>query len=304
MRKVLIAAIAGLAAPAIAQVVIVSFQGNGILTWTDPGFESNSLHRIEWAPAVTGPWAGDWSGLRLLEMTNITGSSAVPMFYRVVRETNQTTIAGSWGLGRPSLMTFEVLTFYTNGLYVHWTTNSPDAPGLQGAEFGLYSYTASNHSLSVQSLRDDNGNAGLTTAIYQLRQLSAYVMGDTLILKRPGSGSQQLARVKDSSNPIVGGWGTLASGTDWGVVTLYANGYWINWETAGDGDPEGVEYGTYTYNPVTKDFITRPIVDANGHKGLANPNFSIGNGAYRWSVTFSNNNNTMLVSGYPLQRVQ
>ena len=71
-----------------------------------------------WGTSTSGPWNRDWTNLQLIEMTNTTASARVPMFYRVVRETNQTDITGSWGVGRTSLSVFEALTFYSNRYYI------------------------------------------------------------------------------------------------------------------------------------------------------------------------------------------
>ena len=112
--------------------LIASIQGNGTLTWSDPGFESNSLHRIEWAPALSGPWARDWAGLQMLEMTNATGPPRFPCFTgspakpirRILPE------AGDWqdvplGVRRADLLQQRIL--------YHWATNSPDAQVSKGS---------------------------------------------------------------------------------------------------------------------------------------------------------------------------
>jgi hypothetical protein len=56
-------------------------------------------------------------------------------------------------------------------------------------------------------------------------------------------------------------------------ITFYPNGYYVHYET---GQPSeqcdnggGVEYGTYSYNPDTRQLAVIPLVDENGCVGLA-----------------------------------
>src|SRR5947207_114142 len=62
-------------------LVIVSFQNNGALTWTNA--VGTNAFAVEWASAVTGPWQEDWSALSSLITTGAQTTVSVPMFYRV-----------------------------------------------------------------------------------------------------------------------------------------------------------------------------------------------------------------------------
>ncbi len=69
--------------------VIVSFQGNGQLSWTNAA-SSNALFRVEWAAQAIGPWYRNFDNIGSLDSRSATGFTvAVPMFYRVVMTTNQ-----------------------------------------------------------------------------------------------------------------------------------------------------------------------------------------------------------------------
>jgi len=277
----------------MAQPLVTSLQGNGMITWTDPGFQSNSLYRIEWASKVTESWKQDWQGLQFMEMESTSQSVGVPMFYRVVRQTNSGKIVGSWGIGREGQHRFMTLTFYPDGHYIHWEANGAGQTTADGIEIGDYSYDAITGLLTTTSFRDDNGALGLTSAKSQPRQHSALVVDDVLVLKSPDASRCLLSRVVDSQAPIVGGWSDGTTGNRLGYLTLtfYANGYYIHWQTA-DPEPdtsEGVEYGIYTYNPANGELIATALRDDNGTMGLCgDPDASLGDGRYAATMTIVN----------------
>jgi hypothetical protein len=67
-----------------AELVIVSLDRHGELTWTNS--VSNATYRVEWASSVAGPWQkfDALTNLTLLSATGNLVSVKVPMFYRVV----------------------------------------------------------------------------------------------------------------------------------------------------------------------------------------------------------------------------
>jgi hypothetical protein len=69
------------------EVEIVSFTGNGVVEWTAP---SGSVCTIEWASRLvpTQQWARNWNPVSGILMTSAQSSASVPMFYRVVCNTN------------------------------------------------------------------------------------------------------------------------------------------------------------------------------------------------------------------------
>jgi hypothetical protein len=60
---------------------IVSFERNGVLSWTNTPLEGE--YTIEWASGLTNEWRSDWSGLYGIAATNQEYSVEVPMFFRV-----------------------------------------------------------------------------------------------------------------------------------------------------------------------------------------------------------------------------
>ncbi len=64
------------------QVVIQPFTGNGVLTWYS-SYTNATGYGVEWAPTVTGPWSL-LTNVSALTGSNSTYSTSIPMFYRVV----------------------------------------------------------------------------------------------------------------------------------------------------------------------------------------------------------------------------
>lgn len=67
--------------------VITSFQANGRVAWTAP---SGSVCTVEWNNRLGGTqeWRGTWNSLRGVLMTATSAAVDVPMFYRVICDTD------------------------------------------------------------------------------------------------------------------------------------------------------------------------------------------------------------------------
>lgn len=76
--------------------VIDSFQGNGLLTWSN-GLNTQAVYRVEWAPEAGGPWSQTFQSLRTVDaQTNTSFTVKVPMFFRVVMVTNEPPVGMVW----------------------------------------------------------------------------------------------------------------------------------------------------------------------------------------------------------------
>lgn len=77
--------------------VISSIQSNGELTWTNV-LNTNAVYRVEWAAQAGGPWRRFTAqSLNTIDAhANRQFSVEVPMFYRVVMETNPPPLAMAW----------------------------------------------------------------------------------------------------------------------------------------------------------------------------------------------------------------
>ena len=151
----------------------------------------------------------------------------------------------------------------------------PVNPG--GFERGIYTWDAQGR-FAFTFRQDLNGSAGFSEMDGLV--LSATVVGDTLTLRfpvefcEPGedcSGGFPLTRVAGGAASIVGGFlgGDAATDDDSFVVILLENGTFF---FAGDQpDVDGIEKGTYTWDPVTHDFhVTSKVLDTNGPDEGAN----------------------------------
>lgn len=76
------------------QPVITSFHGNGQLTWTNVA--GTNGFRVQWAPAVTGPWSSNWRALDSIFSTGAQTTVSVPMFYRVAEGFSTASMRGLW----------------------------------------------------------------------------------------------------------------------------------------------------------------------------------------------------------------
>jgi hypothetical protein len=180
------------------------------------------------------------------------------------------SMVGGWGTGHYTDhecvgSEYMSLTFYPNGYYIHWEADDPSESDDNGGgvEYGTYTYDSSSQKLFVSPILDENGCIGLSEDGEQtIGQVE--VSGDTLTVYDNGVAECTFERVRDGSSSIVGGWGsgysTDPSDPD-STVTIYPNGYYIYW------DDDGVEYGTYTYDPSSQEFIATPILDENGFNG-------------------------------------
>ena len=72
---------------ATAQIVISSFSQNGVLVCTN--LQPGSVASVQWASSLSGPWQTNWATLSGVTVSNNgTITVSVPMFYRVLGQTN------------------------------------------------------------------------------------------------------------------------------------------------------------------------------------------------------------------------
>ena len=86
---------------------------------------------------------------------------------------------------------------------------------------------------------------------------------------------QVLSGIRDNKS-YIGSWGSGYDpygdpNVEWASFTFYPNGYYIYWESRNGSE---VEYGTYSYNPVTENMTFNPTHDDNVNEG---PNGTHGN---------------------------
>jgi hypothetical protein len=174
-----------------------------------------------------------------------------------------------------------VLVFLANGTYfqIQNATASEAPSGFDGFERGTYTWNPATGALTVTTVQDLNGDTGMSAPKGISGTIT--VAGDTATLQGPDGGTFPISRVTGTS-PIVGAWsfGNAALANDSGVVVFLPNGVYFEAEDGDSspttGDPsgqDGIEHGTYTWNPttgvLTSSRTPAPYVDTNGEWGLS-----------------------------------
>ena len=188
------------------------------------------------------------------------------------------SIVGAWTVGSTTVEGAFVLVFLANGYYFQiQNAKASEAPhGFDGFERGTYTWNPATGALTITTIQDLNGDTGFSAP--NGGTLTFTVSGDAATAIIPGEGTiTGITRVTGTS-PIVGAWsgGNAAVANDSGVGVFLPNGVYFLAEDHVPGDPscpDGIEHGTYTWNPTTGLMTTSrapaPYVDTNGECGLS-----------------------------------
>jgi hypothetical protein len=224
----------------------------------------------------------------------------------VPASTPASSIVGTWLLGDPSADGSTVLVFFPDGYYAHIQvpTAEEQDTGAAGFERGQYSWNASTGAFTFKTLLDTNGDIGLS-GDSGATDWTITVSGDTLTVNIPDEeGPVQLTRLNETGQPpIIGTFGTMSYGNS-SVAAVFLPGgiYFLLEDGNTDGDEsgyDGLERGTFTWDPVTGVFSATPNVDDNGEWGLSHPDNPT------TVITFPGDGNTLYLDGEPVvQRVR
>jgi Ca2+-binding RTX toxin-like protein len=181
-------------------------------------------------------------------------------------------IVGSWQIDDDAGRS--VITFLSDGTYMHVQNGPTQGLGHSGVEVGKYTWNASSGAITIGSLTaDTNGDWGFSDGA----PTTAFVDGNSLTASFAGEGSFMLTRVEGSGSALVGSW------YDWNapeakgiaVVTFFADGtYMYGQDGSSVLDPsghDGMEYGTYQYNSSTGLVTYNTLTDTSGEWGLSVP---------------------------------
>jgi len=192
------------------------------------------------------------------------------------------SIVGAWTTGSTTVEGASVLVFLANGYYYQiQNAQASEAPhGFDGFERGTYTWNPVTGALAITTIQDLNGDTGLSN-LNGVSGVTFTVAGDTATITLAGGGSVSGSRVTGTS-PIVGAWflGNAAVANSSGVLVFLPNGVYFEAEDGDSspvtGDPsgqDGMEHGTYTWNPTTGRLTSSrapaPYVDTNGEWGLS-----------------------------------
>lgn len=192
------------------------------------------------------------------------------------------SLVGAWTPNNATDAT--VIVFFSNGYYYHAKNVSPsDAPGsFPGFERGTYTWNQVTGAFTVKTLQDLNGDDGLSD-LNQVSGLNIKVSGDAAKFTITPNEIENLSRVAGTSR-IVGAWslGNPTVNNSSAVVVFMANGTYMMAEdgdsSVATGDPtghDGIEHGTYSWNPTTGTFTSSRSpapynLDTTGEWGLSN----------------------------------
>ncbi|MBF0178303.1 MAG: DUF1566 domain-containing protein [Magnetococcales bacterium] len=189
------------------------------------------------------------------------------------------TLLGTWYSLNDAWGNSGVITFLSDGTYVHAETGPTDGGGFTGVELGSYSWDAATGKLAATKVEvDTNGTWGLSDSLTKgpgivkfNGDVATYTDSSTSATDPP---SNLIRLVSDPSNALVGSWyATDANKTYSVVVTFFNNGYYFLAEknTVDPNVTNGVEFGTYKWNASTGVLSVGLIVDTNGQGGASHP---------------------------------
>lgn len=173
-------------------------------------------------------------------------------------------IVGSWFIYNAGDSNGDaVLTFLANGTYVMAEDGdrSLDSSGKDGMERGTYKWNPTTNAFSSKTLVDTTGDWGLSDG--SIKSIS--VSGNTLTMA-----GFKLKRVTSTTSKLIGSW-YLKEGGGYAVVTFLSDGSYFmtqDGKAVFDGKT-GLERGTYTWNPTTKVFRPKVLMDTNGTWGFS-----------------------------------
>ncbi len=280
---------------------VVAASGVNLTGWTlDPVAGISSDGTLVWG---MGTHNGGTEGFVVEFAPGFLAAYNEPATY----STPNQAIVGAWTSGDTTSSTSgaAVVIFYANGYYMHiQIPNAADAgSGVAGFERGQYTWDANTGLLRTTTLLDTNGDIGLSGNDGG-PGIPVTISGNTATATTD-AGLVTLTRVAGTS-PLVGAFGDATVADHSGAFVFLPNGYFYyvqDGDSTPAGDPsghDGMEWGTYTWDSTTHNFVANVLVDTNGQWGMSHPGGP-------QSIVLSGNLLTLTltnVSGvYPIPRV-
>jgi Ca2+-binding RTX toxin-like protein len=183
-------------------------------------------------------------------------------------------LVGSWVVsGGGEANSTLVITFLADGTFflAEDGDSIADPSGKDGMERGTYTWDPETGAFSVPDITvNTNGEWGMSSSA----PLVLRIDGDSLTMLA-ADGNTELTRVRSDSNPLVGAWTASNSGEadSTVVITFLGDGsYFLAEDGNRNLDPsgrDGMERGTYEWNPGTGAFSSNTTVNTNGEWGLS-----------------------------------
>lgn len=170
-----------------------------------------------------------------------------------------TSFSGSWP---------ELLKIDTNTFMLATTITSP-----AGFEYGFWTYDPNSGRFYAVPAKDTNGAVGFSNRTEVEKNSSLRVENGQLVARRAdGSEAARYQKLTNVPGGIVGAWGDPLQFVA-NNLFFFADGHYLLIDVKGSPicGPQGIEYGTYTFNDSTRDLaITAVNVDTDGCAGLYN----------------------------------
>jgi Ca2+-binding RTX toxin-like protein len=190
---------------------------------------------------------------------------------RVASPTNP--LVGSWvSHNSGEAQSTVVITFLANGTFLLAEDGSSiaDPSGQDGMERGTYTWNQATGAFTATVSTNTNGEWGLSHGAPP----NIRVDHDSLFMSEGGEGTI-FERVSSDTNPLVGAWTATNSGEAGSTlaITFLEDGTYLMAEDGSSiADPsgqDGMERGTYSWNPATGAFAVETITDTSGEWGLS-----------------------------------
>jgi len=193
-------------------------------------------------------------------------------YYRIPMDSESTgpsssSIVGAWDV--PYIdpdMEYGCLVFYENGQYIVYDSDC------EGVEYGTYTHDNSTGELTLNVVKDENGDCGLAdNGIPTAMEDTIVVDGDTMTFTEDDGDIYSFPRLCSADSPIVGAWDHFSD--EYGAAVFYENGKYVVYDSS---EVEGVEYGTYTHDNSTGEFSVSVVKDENWDAGFAEDGIPFG----------------------------
>ena len=180
------------------------------------------------------------------------------------------SIVGAWLIRNAGKAKSDaVVTFLANGTYTMAEdgNRTADPSGKDGMERGTYRWNPATGAFSSRTLVDTTGEWGFSHSDFKSASVT-----NTKLTMVASDGSFDLSRVTSKRPGIVGSWYLKQSG-GYGVATFLADGtyFMVQDGPRGGGGKTGMEFGTYKWNPITRSFTRKILLDSNGTWGFSDP---------------------------------
>ena len=226
-----------------------------------------------------------------LNTSLISESEAIAHFEDTLIDAGETftpssSIAGVW-VNEETTNELLAFVFFEDGTYVHMEIDevapfNPEGPNeVSGMEWGTYSINPDTRALTASITFDGNDDTGLTDSIGQV-DIFAQVDGNSLTIQVDDDDSGTIEEgettsfTRSSNAGILGAWTNTETTNELLAFVFFDNGTYAHLEVdevapfnpEGPNEVSGMEWGTYSINPDTRELTASITFDGNDDTGL------------------------------------